>query len=125
MNYVQSSAGSLHISSPNEADAPPNLEVDIISDPVDISPFVWAYKRWREIPRRMPCFLEEVATSHPTFAPGLTASVAFVRDGANDAIRDVEYTENDNVEIERFIRKKLKTGAHSMSSSLRHQLTDS
>jgi alcohol oxidase len=115
---MQSSAGSLHVVSPNHADAPPNLEIDISSDSADISPFVWVYKRWREILRRMPCFLEEIVTSHPTFAPGSAASVDVVQRQANDPIQDVEYAEKDNIEIERFIRKKLTTGAHSMSSPL-------
>ncbi|KAF9489441.1 alcohol oxidase [Pleurotus eryngii] len=76
----------------------------------------WAYKRSREIARRMPLYRGEVQQGHPTFAPDSDAA-CIPRDGPVpiDA-PDIAYTAEDNEAIHDFLRNTINTTWHSMGT---------
>jgi len=52
----------------------PDFDAGFLSHPADLPPQVWAFKRVREIVRRMPCFRSELAPSIPKFPIGSKAA---------------------------------------------------
>lgn len=118
LNYP-SSTGSIHATSSTNVDAPADFEVGLLSHAADIGPLVWAYKWWREVLLRLPCFLEEVTSSHPTFAKNSTASAEYVRRHPGERIH---YSDEDENLIKEFISEKVKTGAHSLYHDTRFEL---
>src|SRR5690242_17693542 len=63
------SRGSIHITGPN-VDDKPDFKTGFFSDArgVDIKKHIWAYKKQREIFRRMKTYRGELPGAHPAFA---------------------------------------------------------
>ncbi|KAH9905264.1 alcohol oxidase-like protein [Xylariomycetidae sp. FL2044] len=81
---------------------------------VDLTTHILAYKKQREVARRMKTFRGEVEGHIPSFPPGSKAAVAApVRDGANDMI---EYSAEDDVAIAEWIRKNVTTCWHGLGT---------
>ena len=55
------SRGSIHITSADDVYAPSDFNAGTFTHPADIAPLIWAYKKFREIARRMVCFRGEIA----------------------------------------------------------------
>lgn len=107
LNYPQS-RGSIHITS-KDPSVPPEFDAGFLSEEVDIQPQILAYKKNREIVRRMKCFIEEYEPSRPPFAadsPALGKSA--------DEIMDFEYSEEDNKAIAQWVKNGIETTWHSM-----------
>jgi alcohol oxidase len=66
------SIGDIHITSKNVY-SDSDFNASFLSHPADLAPHVWAYKKNREITRRMRCFSGEYAPSHPAFPEGSAA----------------------------------------------------
>jgi len=92
-------------------DGPADFEVGLLSNAADLGPLVWAYKWWREVFLGMPCFLDEVTSSHPNFAKNSKASVDYVGMHPEEKLY---YSAEDEIMIREYINEKVKTGAHSM-----------
>jgi choline dehydrogenase-like flavoprotein len=113
------SRGSIHITGP-EIDDKPDFSTGFFSDPkgVDILKHLWAYKKQREIFRRMKAYRGEVEILHPKFAPN--SSAALVRLTSNDSpsgnISDIEYTPEDDEAIKQWAREQVGTTWHSMGT---------
>ena len=91
--------------------AAPDFDAGFLSHPADLSPQVWAYKKNREIIRRMACFRGEYAPSHPAFPEGSAAACH----GKLDAnAPEIKYTEEDDLAIENWVRDRVETTWHSM-----------
>jgi alcohol oxidase len=134
------SRGAIHITS-KDVYADPDFDARFLSDPADLSPQIWAYKKNREIMRRMRCFRGEYAPSHPSFPVGSAAScrgIPFSQQEDNDVghstgaidtislqkeitghgneenIKDIQYTKEDDKAIVQWIRAHLETTFHSL-----------
>ena len=99
------SRGTIHITS-KDVSAPPDFDAGFLSHPADLSPQVWAYKRNREIIRKLSCFQSEYAPSHPEFPAGSAA--------ACNVNGPLEYTKDDDAAIEDWVRQGVETTWHSM-----------
>lgn len=116
------SRGSLHIKSPEISSDYPNpvdFDVGYLNDPdsVDVKKHIWSYKLQREMFRRMSIYRGELASSHPTFAPGSQAAVVERANGpVSDNTPKIEYTEEDDRAIEQKVRETVSTTWHSLVS---------
>ncbi|OAL00205.1 alcohol oxidase [Phaeosphaeriaceae sp. SRC1lsM3a] len=111
------SRGFIHITGP-EIDDNLDFITGFFTDPygMDIKKHIWAYKKQREIFRRMETCRGELADGHPTFAPNSSA-VHFETDSGSDGkIQDIVYTEEDDRVIEAWLRTRVETTWHSMGT---------
>jgi len=106
------SRGYIHITSKDVYSAP-EFGAGFLSHPADLPPQIWSYKKVREIMRRMQCCLGECAPTHPLFPIG---SAAACRDGfdPNESMKDIDYSEEDDLAIEEWVRSNVNTTWHSM-----------
>ena len=76
---------------------------------------LWAYKKQREILRRMDIYRGEWAPAHPAFPP--TSAAASVEiDGPLGDVKDIEYTPEDDAVIEEWLRENVGSTWHSMGT---------
>lgn len=113
------SRGHVHITGPSMAD-PVDFDTGWLTDAgdVDVKKHVWAYKRTREMLRRMPIFRGELGSNHPRFPSGSKAAVIEIADGpvvTDDASR-IEYSAEDDKAIEQKVRELLSTTWHSLGT---------
>ncbi len=69
----------------------------------------------RDIARRLPSYIGEEPSRHPTYPPGSPAGVASIDTpkSANDAVK---YSAEDDKALEEYIRFIVKTTWHSMAT---------
>lgn len=126
-NYIPypRSMGSVHITG-KDIDAPLDLRTGFFEDngAVDLAVHVWAYKRTREIARRMGCYSGEAIVGHPRFPPNSKAALVDVnpKPGVGSVLlggplEDIEYTAEDNKAIEECIRERIATAWHYLGSA--------
>ncbi len=113
------SRGSIHISGREIGDKP-DFHSGFFSDTqgVDIKSHVWAYKKQREICRRMDIYRGELAFAHPQFSPNSSA-VSVKVNGKHKPPRNIEdivYTEEDDMVIEDYLRANVATAWHSLGT---------
>lgn len=111
-----SSRGYLHITGPELTD-PVDFEAGFFSDPdeVDIKKCRWAYKKQREIMRRMDVFRGEMAGYHPPFPKDSPAKCGET-DGPLQDISDIQYSVEDDAIIDQWIREHVSTTWHSLGT---------
>jgi alcohol oxidase len=81
---------------------------------------VWAYKKFREIPRQMECFAGEVPGAHPSFGQDSGAACYTIDCGTD--VKDAMYTAEDDKVIEQWVRRIVMTIYHSLYSLLKRSL---
>ncbi|EEH44360.1 uncharacterized protein PADG_00649 [Paracoccidioides brasiliensis Pb18] len=111
------SRGSIHITGKSVTDIP-EFDSGYFNHPADLMKQVWAYKKQREMARRIPYYNGPDRFTHPTFPPGSKADPDVV-DAASKAKGypvPIEYSEADNEAIEKFICEKLNTTWHSLGT---------
>ncbi|KAF1949396.1 hypothetical protein CC80DRAFT_581391 [Byssothecium circinans] len=96
----------------------PNFTTGFFSDAqgVDIKKHVWAYKKQREIFRRMDTYRGELAMLHPPFPPNSSAALVQLNDNPPRKVTDIVYTPEDDKVIEEFLRKHVETTWHSLGT---------
>ncbi|KAJ6781884.1 hypothetical protein PWT90_09925 [Aphanocladium album] len=111
------SSGHVHITGPG-IDDPLDFETGFLSDEkgLDVKQHIWAYKKQREIMRRMDCFRGEVAPWHPAFAPGSAAAVVETDGPLPAEVQNIVYSEEDDKAIAEFVRRRADTTWHSMGT---------
>ncbi|KAL4892351.1 GMC oxidoreductase-domain-containing protein [Aspergillus ambiguus] len=113
------SRGHVHITSPSLGD-PINFTTGFFADEdgVDMKKSVWAYKKQREIIRRMEIFRGEYAPLHPPFAPHSNAAVTTEPlDGPLPSNPpDIVYTAEDDQVLEQWLRENVSTTWHSLGT---------
>ena len=111
-----SSRGHIHITGP-KLDDPPDFDLGFLADPngTDLTKLVWAYKKQREIVRRMNVYRGEVAAAHPAFSEESKAACG-PRDFPLEPDSDIEYTAEDDAAIEDWIRTRVDTTWHSLGT---------
>ena len=110
------SRGHVHITGPNVSD-PVDFKTGFFSDPegADVSQAMWAYKKQREIFRRMDTYRGEWAASHPPFSPESAAASTEVDRPAAD-VANITYTAEDDAVIEKWLRDNVGSTWHSMGT---------
>lgn len=111
------SRGSIHITGPEISDRL-DFTTGFFSDPhgVDIKMHVWAYKKHREIIRRMEVYRGEFAGGHPPFGPDSNAICVQLDDSQSRDVADIVYTAEDDKVIEDWLRKNVGTTWHSLGT---------
>ncbi|KAH8667056.1 putative glucose dehydrogenase [Xylariales sp. PMI_506] len=110
------SRGHVHITGPgatDEIDFRPGFFTD--AEGLDIKKLAWAYKKQRELARRMATYRGEVANTHPPFATGSRAACVET-DGPLADVRDIEYTPEDDAVLEAWLRETVDTTWHSLGT---------
>jgi alcohol oxidase len=77
---------------------------------------VWAYKKQREIMRRMQMYRGEVKSWHPPFAVDSAAACVELEAPLADDVADIKYTPADDAVIEKFLRERIGTTWHSLGT---------
>ncbi|KAL1739826.1 alcohol oxidase-like protein [Schizophyllum fasciatum] len=142
--YPQS-RGRTHITSAQDAHAPPAFESGYLEDNgADLASLVWGYKRTRELARRMPAYRGELASTHPVFTGGArnaegdeaktvrtTAAHADCSPVAGPApgpvpidAPDITYSAEDDKAIEEWTRQFVQTAWHSLGTCAMKARTD-
>ncbi|KAK4104041.1 GMC oxidoreductase [Parathielavia hyrcaniae] len=116
------SRGHIHITGP-QLDDPLDFETGFLADPggLDVKKQMWAYKKQRELARRMPCYRGELAAGHPPFAPGSRAACVRLDDEDNGRLLpadapDIEYAPEDDAVLEKWLRENVGTTWHSLGT---------
>jgi choline dehydrogenase-like flavoprotein len=111
------SRGSIHITG-RELDDRVDFTTGFFSDTqgVDIKKHVWAYKKQREIIRRMKTYRGELASGHPPFAPDSHAACVQLNDSVSGNVQDIVYTAEDDRVLEDWLRGNVATTWHSLGT---------
>ncbi|OTA94159.1 putative alcohol oxidase [Hypoxylon sp. CO27-5] len=110
------SRGYVHITGP-EIDDSLDYDPGYLADPgdFDLKTHVWAYKKHREVARRMPSYGGEVVSKHPQFPPGSKAALITLGDDSG-AVKDIEYSPEDDQSIEQWIRENVGVCWHFLGT---------
>jgi alcohol oxidase len=110
LNYPMST-GSIHITS-HDVYETPDFDAGFLTHPGDLAPHIFAYKKNREIMRRMGCVRGEYEPSHPSF-PARSAACCSI-----PTTHDIVYSTADDAAIETWVRAEVGTTWHSMYAFL-------
>ncbi|TVY82639.1 Alcohol oxidase [Lachnellula suecica] len=108
------SRGHIHITSTNPSD-PNDFQTGFFLDRVDIRKHVWAYKKQREIVRRMSSYRGELAVGHPPFAAASDAACITLDEPLVD-VQDIKYTAEDDAVIRKWLIENVGTTWHSLGT---------
>ena len=119
------SRGHMHITGPKLTD-PLDFEVGYFSDEgdKDVKKLIWAYKRSRELARRLSYYRGEVPEGQPAFDASSPAALVQLDKPLTEVlgvssigeIKDLEYSREDDAAIEQFLRKFTHTTWHSLGT---------
>ncbi|KAI1167543.1 GMC oxidoreductase-domain-containing protein [Nemania serpens] len=111
------SRGHMHITGTELSD-PVDFATGFFSDPqnVDIKKCAWAYKKQREIVRRMQNYRGEVLGTHPPFPVGSQAACIETEEPLGADVADIEYTPEDDLILEQWLRENVGTAWHSLGT---------
>ncbi|GLA67121.1 hypothetical protein AtubIFM54640_010098 [Aspergillus tubingensis] len=115
--------GHVHITSP-DPDADISFETGFLKSDLDVKKLIWAYKKQREIVRRMGVYRGEFAGMHPPFAEDSAAALVRLDKPNDKNIPDIEYTAEDDKVIEGWVRKNVGTTWHSLGTCKMGALAD-
>jgi alcohol oxidase len=83
---------------------------------VDILKHLWAYKKQREIFRRMKTYRGEVDILHPKFAANSSAAPTKIDHEPSGNVTNIEYTAQDDEAIKQWAREQVGTTWHSLGT---------
>lgn len=111
------SRGHIHITGPRATD-PPDFRTGFFTDPhgVDVKSSMWAYKKQREILRRMAVYRGEWAPGHPPFASDSPAACVEREGPIAGEVKNIAYTAEDDAVLEKWLRENVQTTWHSMGT---------
>ncbi|KAM6500141.1 GMC oxidoreductase domain containing protein [Amanita muscaria] len=110
------SLGFAHTGSGTDPYAPIDFHPGFLDKPVDIATLRWAYKKLRELVRRMKMYRGEHASGHPKFSQG-SAAECKVADGPVDIdTPDIAYSNDDDEAIDQYHKEIVATTFHSMGT---------
>lgn len=119
------SRGSIHIKSMGDVSEGYDFDAGILSHPSDIKKQLWAYKKAREVARRLPYYRGEVENGHPKFPRGSKAGLVDLTGqrepdgqvgGHRGIIEDIIYSAEDDAAIESWIRANITSAWHSLGT---------
>ncbi|KAG9116045.1 hypothetical protein FRC07_007492 [Ceratobasidium sp. 392] len=94
----------------------PDFRTGFLDEQSDVAVHIWAYKKCREVARRMPSFRGECAPMHPKFPEGSAAACVHLNGPPSAEVKDIVYTPEDNAAIEAFVREMTSTTWHSIGT---------
>ncbi|KAF7348436.1 GMC oxidoreductase [Mycena venus] len=108
------SRGHVHIES-SDPYAAPNFLAGFLSSPIDVAALRWAYKKGRELTRRLPSFRGAFDMGHPQFSHD---SPAALKDTAPVSLEaaNIVYTAEDDLAIDTYMRQNVETAWHSLGT---------
>ncbi|KAF7326370.1 hypothetical protein MVEN_02623400 [Mycena venus] len=108
------SRGHVHIES-SDPYAAPNFLAGFLSSPIDVAALRWAYKKGRELTRRLPSFRGAFDMGHPQFSHN---SPAALKDTAPVSLEaaNIVYTAEDDLAIDTYMRQNVETAWHSLGT---------
>ena len=115
--------GHVHITSP-DPDADIAFETGFLKSDLDVKKLIWAYKKQREIVRRMDVYRGEFVGAHPPFAEDSAAALVRLDKPNDKNISDIHYTAEDDKIIEGWVRKNVGTTWHSLGTCRMGALAD-
>ncbi|OAX32699.1 alcohol oxidase-like protein [Rhizopogon vinicolor AM-OR11-026] len=98
------STGSVHIKFGEDGKEEIDFTTGFLDDPSDSAPINFAYKKLREICRRMPSYRGEFPAGHPRFPEGSAAVCGEVTGAVDLNAADIFYTAEDDEAIDKFNR---------------------
>ncbi|KAG2072330.1 alcohol oxidase [Suillus decipiens] len=110
------SVGSVHIKVTEDGKEGMDFTTGFLDDPSDIVPFDFAYKKTREIFRRMASYRGEITAGHPDFPEGSAAACGGASGPVDLDAPDIVYTAEDDEAINRFHRNVVQTAWHSLGT---------
>ncbi|KAG1870401.1 GMC oxidoreductase-domain-containing protein [Suillus tomentosus] len=110
------SIGSVHVNVTEDGKERMDFTTGFLDDPSDIVPLTFAYKKTREIFRRMASYRGEVAAGHPYFPEGSAAACREASGPVDLNAPDIVYTTEDDEAIDRFHRDIVQTTWHSLGT---------
>ncbi|KAF8150062.1 GMC oxidoreductase-domain-containing protein [Crassisporium funariophilum] len=110
------STGRLHITSGSDAYSPLDFAPGFLDDIADVAILRWAYKRAREVARRMKHYRGELEPGHPKFPQGSKAAVGPAKGPVAIDAPKIVYTEEDNQAIDDYHRQTVETTWHSIGT---------
>lgn len=78
---------------------------------------MWAYKKQREVVRRMSTYRGEYAPGHPPFSNSSDAALKTYTSPLPEDVKDIIYTKEDDAVLELWIRQMVGTTWHSMGTA--------
>ncbi|KAG2132294.1 GMC oxidoreductase-domain-containing protein [Suillus bovinus] len=110
------SVGSVHINVTENGKEGMDFTTGFLDDPSDIVPLNFAYKKTREIFRRMASYRGEVTAFHPDFPEGSAAACKEASGPVDLNAPDIIYTAEDDEAIDQFHRNIVQTTYHSLGT---------
>ncbi|KAG2153654.1 GMC oxidoreductase-domain-containing protein [Suillus bovinus] len=110
------SIGSVHIDVTEDGKEGMDFNTGFLDDPSDIVPLNFAYKKMRELFRRMASYRGEVTAGHPDFPEGSAAACGEASGPVDLNAPDIVYTAEDDEAIDRFHRDIVQTTWHSLGT---------
>ncbi|KAI8628943.1 alcohol oxidase [Xylariaceae sp. FL1651] len=107
------SRGHVHITGSKLTD-PLDFSTGFLEDAkgLDRAKHRWAYKKQREVARRMSLFRGELAAGHPPFAEGSKAAIVAFEDTRGE-VQDIEYSAEDDAVIDKWVGEIVSSAWHS------------
>ncbi|KAG6821335.1 hypothetical protein H0H93_000196 [Arthromyces matolae] len=99
------SKGRVHISAGLDPYGDLDFEPGYLNDPADVGVLRWAYKRGRELARRMSVYRGEFVHGHPDFPEGSKAVANPSAQPVEVSSPDILYTAEDDKAIDEYHRK--------------------
>ncbi|KAG1870417.1 GMC oxidoreductase-domain-containing protein [Suillus tomentosus] len=110
------SVGSVHINVTEDGKEEMDFNTGFLDDPSDMVPLNFAYKKTREIFRRMASYRGEVTDGHPDFPEGSAAACRETSGPVDLDAPDIVYTAEDDEAVDRFLRDIVQTACHSLGT---------
>lgn len=117
------SRGRIHITSHDDVISGYAFDSGFLNHEFDLKALVWAYKRQREIARRLPYCTGEVTLNHPKFDESSEAKLNDERYSA-PTLYDIVYTKDDDAVLEYWVRQNVSTTWHSLGTCSMKPLKD-
>ncbi|KAJ6502932.1 GMC oxidoreductase-domain-containing protein [Mycena vitilis] len=112
--YPDSTGGYLHISS-SDPYAASDFRDGFLTSHIDILSLRWAYKKGREIMRRLPCFRGACLPCHPQFSEHSLAAL-LETDTVPLEAPNIVYSAEDDLAIDKYLRQHTATSWHSLGT---------
>ncbi|KAG6902856.1 hypothetical protein C0995_010741 [Termitomyces sp. Mi166 len=110
------STGRVHISAGLDPHGKLDFEPGYLNHPADLAVLRWAYKRGRELARRMDIYRGEFVLGHPSFPNGSEAATSDFARPVEISAPDVSYSAEDDKAIDEYHRKTVETTWHSIGT---------
>ncbi|KAK0449786.1 GMC oxidoreductase-domain-containing protein [Desarmillaria tabescens] len=115
ISYYPISSGRTHITSYSPY-SPVDFETGFLEEHADVLSLRWAYKRGRELARRMGAYRGEHKPDHPSFLESSSAVVGDASGPVDIDAPDIVYSVDDDKAIDAYHRANVNTTWHSLGT---------